>query len=83
MSIPAGLSRVDQWLLSVALIFIIIIAVKTVSYICYPFFNVASSSPSSALPAVAWLKKKGLFGFLCGPGHNIALPSIALGIRFS
>lgn len=62
MSIPAGLSRVDQWLLSVALIFIIIIAAKTVSYIV-TLFLMSLVLTLLALPAVAWLKKKGFSDF--------------------
>jgi len=62
MSIPAGLSRVDQWLLLVALIFVIIIAVKTVSYIV-TLFLMSLILTLLALPAVAWLKKKGLSDF--------------------
>ena len=62
MSISAEISRVDRWLLSVALIFIIIIAMKTISFIV-TLFLMSIILTLLALPAVSWLKERGLSNF--------------------
>jgi predicted PurR-regulated permease PerM len=62
MSISTEISRVDRWLLSVALIFIIIIAMKTVSFIV-TLFLMSIILTLLCLPSVDWLKKRGLSNF--------------------
>lgn len=62
MSLPAGLSRVERWLLSIALILIIIIAVKMIAFIV-TLFLMALILTLLLLPAMYWLKKKGLPDF--------------------
>lgn len=62
MSFPAEFSRVERWLLSVALIFIIIIAMKEISFIV-TLFLMSLILTLLALPSVELLKKKGLSNF--------------------
>jgi AI-2 transport protein TqsA len=62
MSFPADFSRVDRWLLSIALIFIIIIAMKEISFIV-TLFLMSLILTLLSLPAVYWLKKRGLSNF--------------------
>ena len=62
MNFPAEFSRVERWLLSVALIFIIIIAMKEISFIV-TLFLMSLILTLLALPAVDLLKKKGLSNF--------------------
>lgn len=63
MSVPAESSRVVQWLLCIALILIIIIAMKTISFII-TLFLMSLVLMLLTLPAMLWLKKKGLSDFL-------------------
>lgn len=62
MSISTEISRVDRWLLAVALILIIIIALKTISFIV-TLFLMSVILTLLCLPAVDWLKKRGLSNF--------------------
>jgi predicted PurR-regulated permease PerM len=62
MSISAEISRVDRWLLSIALLFIIIIAMKTISFIV-TLFLMSIVLTLLTLPAVFWLKERGLSNF--------------------
>jgi AI-2 transport protein TqsA len=62
MTISTEFSRVERYLLSVALIFIIIIAVKTVSFIV-TLFLMSLILTLLTLPAMHWLKKKGFPDF--------------------
>jgi AI-2 transport protein TqsA len=62
MSFPTEFSRVERWLLSIALIFIIIIAMKTVSFIV-TLFLMSIILTLLALPSVDWLKARGLSNF--------------------
>lgn len=59
----AELSRVERSLLVIALLFIILIAVKTTSYIV-SMFLMALILTMLAIPAQVWLKEKGLSDFL-------------------
>ena len=59
MSFPAEITRVERWLLSIALIFIIVIAMKTVSFIV-TLFLMSMILTLLALPAVSWLRERGL-----------------------
>lgn len=77
MSSPTQFSRVERWLLSVALIFIIIIAMKTISFII-TLFLMSIILTLLSLPAVEWLKERGLSNFhatlaVAGVGILIAL----------
>lgn len=62
MSFPMEFSRVERWLLSIALIFIIIIAMKEISFIV-TLFLMSLILTLLALPAVFWLKERGLSNF--------------------
>jgi len=62
MSFPADFSRGERWLLSIALIFIIIIAMKEISFIV-TLFLMSLILTLLALPSVFWLKEKGLSNF--------------------
>jgi AI-2 transport protein TqsA len=62
MSLPTEFSRVDRWLLSIALIFIIIIAMKTISFIV-TLFLMSIVLTLLMLPAVFWLRERGLSNF--------------------
>ena len=62
MSISAEISRVDRWLLSIALLFIIIIAMKTISFIV-TLFLMSIILTLLTLPAVFWLKERGISNF--------------------
>jgi predicted PurR-regulated permease PerM len=62
MSFPTDVSRVERWLLTVALIFIIVIALKTISFIV-TLFLMSLILTLLCQPAMAWLKNKGLSGF--------------------
>jgi len=62
MSFPREISRVERWLLAVALIFIIIIALKTISFIV-TLFMMSLILTLLCLPAMAWLKQRGLSDF--------------------
>ncbi len=62
MSFPLEVSRVERWLLSIALIFIIIIAMKTISFIV-TLFLMSVILTLLTLPAVYWLKERGLSNF--------------------
>ena len=62
MSFPAEFSRVERWLLSIALIFIIIIAMKEISFIV-TLFLMSLILTLLALPSVDLLRKKGLSNF--------------------
>jgi AI-2 transport protein TqsA len=62
MIIPAEASRVERWLLSIACIFIIIIAMKTISFIV-TLFLMSVVLTLLTLPAVFWLRGKGLSNF--------------------
>jgi predicted PurR-regulated permease PerM len=55
--------RVDRWLLIIALIFIIMIAMKMISFIV-TLFLMSLILTLLTLPAMLWLKKKGLSDFL-------------------
>jgi AI-2 transport protein TqsA len=59
MNISRELSRVDRWLLVIALVFIIIVAVKTISFIV-TLVLMSLILTLLVLPAMLWLKKKGL-----------------------
>jgi predicted PurR-regulated permease PerM len=63
MSVSTELPRVDRWLLCTALIFIIIIAVKMISFIV-TLFLMSLILTLLMLPTMHWLKKKGLSDFL-------------------
>jgi AI-2 transport protein TqsA len=63
MNIPSESSRVVQWLLCIALILIIIIAMKTISFIV-TLFLMSLVLTLLMLPAMLWLKEKGLSDFL-------------------
>jgi AI-2 transport protein TqsA len=56
------LARVERWLLTIALIFIIIIAMKTISFIV-TLFLMSAILTLLALPSVYWLKERGLSNF--------------------
>ena len=62
MSISTEISRVDRWLLAVALILIIIITLKTISFIV-TLFLMSVILTLLCLPAVDWLKARGLSNF--------------------
>jgi AI-2 transport protein TqsA len=62
MSIPAELSRVERWLLSIALVLIIIVAVKEISYIV-TLFLMSLILTLLSMPAMLWLRKKGFPNF--------------------
>lgn len=62
MSLPAEISRVERWLLSIALIFIIVIAMKEISFIVTLFF-MSLILTLLALPSVFWLRERGLSNF--------------------
>lgn len=57
MNNSTGSSRVVRWLLIIALVFIIMIAVKTVSFIV-TLFLMSIILTMLTLPAVTWLKNK-------------------------
>jgi AI-2 transport protein TqsA len=61
--IPADMSRTERMLLIVALLFIIVIAVKMTSYIV-SLFLMAFVITMLALPTMNWLKSKGFSDFL-------------------
>ena len=81
MSISTELPRVDRWLLSIALIFIIIIAVKTISFIV-TLFLMSLILTLLTLPAVFWLRGKGLSNFHATLVVTFAGILIALGFIF-
>ena len=81
MSNPAELSRVDRWLLAIALIFIIIIAMKTISFIV-TLFLMSLILTLLMLPAMLWLKEKGLSDFLAVLVITVVAILIALGFIF-
>nr|WP_320160108.1 AI-2E family transporter [uncultured Methanoregula sp.] len=56
---PAELSRIERALLAIALVFFIIIAVKTMTFVVTIFLTSVFIT-LLALPSVDWLKKKGL-----------------------
>jgi predicted PurR-regulated permease PerM len=62
MSFPKEISRVERWLLSVALIFIIVIALKMISFIV-TLFMMSLILTLLCQPAVSWLKQRGLSAF--------------------
>jgi AI-2 transport protein TqsA len=62
MSFPAEFSRVERCLLSIALILIIVIAMKEISFIV-TLFLMSLVLTLLALPAVFWLKERGLSNF--------------------
>ena len=63
MNDSVDLARVDRWLLFIALVFIIVIAIKTISFIV-TLFLMSLILTLLTLPAMLWLKKKGLSDFL-------------------
>jgi AI-2 transport protein TqsA len=63
MSFPTEISRVERWLLSVALIFIIIIALKMISFIV-TLFMMSLILTLLCQPAMKWLKQRGLSDFM-------------------
>ena len=62
MNLPTEFTRVDRWLLSIALIFIIIIAMKTISFIV-TLFMMSLVLTLLMLPAVFWFREHGLSNF--------------------
>lgn len=62
MDHPVVFSRVDRWLLIIALLFIIIIAMKTVSFIV-TLFLMSIILTMLAQPVMDWLRKRGLSDF--------------------
>jgi predicted PurR-regulated permease PerM len=62
MQDPAGFSRIERLLLSVALVFIIVIAVKMISFIV-TLFMMSLILTLLMLPTMNWLRKKGLSDF--------------------
>jgi AI-2 transport protein TqsA len=81
MSILTELPDVDRWLLSIALIFIIIIAVKTISFIV-TLFLMSLILTLLSLPAVFWLRERGLSNFHATLVVTFAGILIALGFIF-
>ena len=76
-----ALSRVERGLLVIALVFIIIIAMKTVSFIV-TLFLMAIILTMLMLPAMQWLRKKGLSDFLAVLVITIVAILIVLGFIF-
>jgi AI-2 transport protein TqsA len=62
MSLPTEFSRVERWLLSIALIFIIVIAMKTISFVV-TLFLMSTILTLLMLPAVFWFRGRGLSNF--------------------
>jgi predicted PurR-regulated permease PerM len=81
MNNSTGSSRVVRWLLIIALVFIIMIAVKTVSFIV-TLFLMSIILTMLTLPAVTWLKNKGLSDFQAILIITIAAILIVLGFVF-
>ena len=81
MSNPAEVSRVDRWLLAIALVFIIIIAVKMVSFIV-TLILMSLILTLLMLPAMLWLKEKGLSDLLAVLVITVVAILIALGFVF-
>ena len=81
MNNGTGLSRVERGLLIIALVFIIIIAVKTVSFIV-TLFLMSIILTMLTLPAMIWLKNKGLSDFQAALIITLAAILIVLGFVF-
>ena len=62
MSVTKDLSSVNRWLLTVALIFVIVIAIKMVSFIV-TLILMSLILTLLTLPAIHWLRQKGLTDF--------------------
>jgi AI-2 transport protein TqsA len=62
MSVSKDLSSVNRWLLSIALVFIIVIAIKMASFIV-TLFLMSLVLTLLTLPAMNWLKEKGFPDF--------------------
>ncbi len=81
MTNGTGLSRVERWLLIIALVLIIIIAMKTVSFIV-TLFLMSIILTMLMLPAMQWLKSRGLSDFQAALVITLAAILIALGFIF-
>jgi predicted PurR-regulated permease PerM len=81
MNNGTGLSRVERGLLIIALVFIIMIAVKTVSFIV-TLFLMSIILTMLTLPAMTWLKNKGLSDFHAAVIITLAAILILMGFVF-
>jgi predicted PurR-regulated permease PerM len=81
MNNGTGLSRVERGLLIIALVFIIMIAVKTVSFIV-TLFLMSIILTMLTLPAMTWLKNKGLSDFKAAVIITLVAILILMGFVF-
>lgn len=81
MNDGTALSRVERGLLVIALVFIIIIAMKTVSFIV-TLFLMSVILTMLTLPAMIWLKNKGLSDFQAALIITLAAILVVLGFIF-
>ncbi len=81
MSISTEIPRIDRLLLCIALILVIIIAVKMISFIV-TLFLMSLILTLLTLPAMLWLRKKGFSDFMAVMVVTIAAILVLLGFLF-